>query len=245
MSDFLLPDWPAPDAVRALQTTRAGGVSVGAYASLNLGRHVGDDPARVRENRRCLRLAGGLPAEPAWLNQVHGARTVAVDEAPAGEADAAVARTPGAVCAVMTADCLPVLLCDDAATRVAAAHGGWRGLAAGVLETCVARLGDPAQLMAWLGPAISVDAFEVGAEVRAAFVDDDPESAAAFQPGHRRGKYRADLYQLARRRLNAAGVTRIHGGDFCTHGEPERFFSYRRDGACGRMATLIWLPGRK
>lgn len=238
--DLIVPDWPAPAGVRALVTTRAGGVSLPPWDSLNLGDHVGDDPAAVAENRR--RLRAHLPAEPLWLRQVHGVRCIdAARAAPGAEADAVRARVPGVVCAVLTADCLPVLICDEAGTAVAAAHAGWRGLAAGVIEATVAALGLPGErLMAWLGPAIGPERFEVGGEVRAAFVAQDAGAAAAFaaQPD---GKWLCDLYALARRRLAALGVHRVAGADFCTVNDAGRFFSYRRDGASGRMATLIWL----
>lgn len=240
MNDWIVPDWPAPASVRALVTTRTGGVSAGAYASLNLATHVGDDPAAVEENRRRLRTH--LPAEPLWLSQVHGNAVARVGEAVAGvEADAAVARRKGAVCAVLTADCLPVLLCNDVGTVVAAAHAGWRGLAGGVIEAAVRATNEPpARLLAWLGPAIGPQAFEVGAEVRAAFLAHSPDAAAAFA-AKENGKWLADLYGLATQRLNALGVERVFGGGFCTFNEAERFYSYRREGNTGRMASLIWL----
>ncbi len=242
MSDaWIVPDWPAPANVKALSTTRAGGVGVAPFDSLNLGTHVGDDPAAVAANRARLRAL--LPAEPCWLNQVHG--TAVVDlatEHGVPDADAAVSRTPGAVCVVMTADCLPVLLCDRAGTVVGAAHAGGRGLQGGVIEAAVRAMNVPAgELMAWLGPAIGPAAFEVGDEVRAAFVADDPAAACAFRPAGPAGKWLADLYLLARQRLAALGVTAVHGGDSCTFTEAERFFSYRRDGRTGRMASLVWL----
>ncbi|MCX7673760.1 MAG: peptidoglycan editing factor PgeF [Thiobacillaceae bacterium] len=228
-------------------TTRAGGVSRPPYDSLNLALHVGDDPAAVAENR--ARLRRWLPAEPLWLNQVHGDRVIEAGQYTAGvEADGCVARAPGQVCVVLTADCLPVLLCDRHGHVVAAAHAGWRGLAAGVLEAAVRAMGlGPARVLAWLGPAIGPAAFEVGEEVRAAFVEHDPLAATAFRPAlpgtldRAPRKWLADLYALARLRLQAIGVTRIHGGSGCTHSEAGRFFSYRRDGATGRMAALIWL----
>lgn len=243
--DLIRPDWPAPRAVRAVSTTRDGGVSAGPFASLNLGDHVGDEPGRVARNRALLRERLGLPAEPLWLRQVHGCGVA--DTAGAGalcEADAAVARSPGRVCAVMTADCLPILLCDDAGTRVAAVHAGWRGLAAGVIDRAVGALGaPPSALLAWLGPAIGPDAFEVGSEVRERFVADDPGSAPAFRKLNG-DKWLADIYRLARRRLGSLGVARVLGGGHCTLSEPERFFSYRRDGVTGRMGSMIWLvPG--
>lgn len=238
--ECIVPDWPAPPGVRALVTTRHGGVSAGPYASLNLGRHVGDDPAAVAENRR--RLGTLLPAEPVWLQQVHGTG-VADAGSCAGmpEADAAFARRAGVVCAILTADCLPVLLCDGEGTVVAAAHAGWRGLAAGVLEATVAAMAvEPGRLLAWLGPAIGPAAFEVGEDVRTAFVAGDDGAAAAFTPG-RPGKWFADLYALARRRLERAGVARVWGGGACTYAEPGRFYSFRRERDTGRMASLVWI----
>lgn len=236
----IIPDWPAPKNVRALQTTRSGGVSVAPYDSFNLGDHVGDAPQAVAQNRQLL--APLMPSEPVWLQQVHG--TVVADACGAGclpQADAAVARHRGAVCVVMTADCLPVLLCDEAGTVVAAAHAGWKGLAAGVIEATVRAMDvEPQKLLAWLGPAISQRAFEVGDDVKALFVAQNPQASAAFVPGAK-GKWMADLYWLAQQRLQALGVSRIYGGEYCTHGDPARFFSYRRDGVTGRMGTFIWL----
>ena len=240
MKDWIVPDWPSPAGVRALVTTRAGGVSVGAYASMNLALHVGDDPAAVAENRRRLRTH--LPAEPLWLTQVHGHAVVRAEDAVEGvTADAAFTCRAGRVCAVLTADCLPVLLCNDAGTVACAAHAGWRGLAGGVVEAAVRATSEPpARLLAWLGPAIGPGAFEVGAEVRAAFLSHSPEAAAAFA-AKENGKWLADLYRLAELRLHALGVERVFGGGFCTLNEAERFYSYRREGNTGRMASLIWL----
>ena len=242
---LIVPDWPAPPAVRALQTTRRGGVSRPPYASLNLGDHVGDDRLAVAANRALLRgaLVGG--GDPVWLNQVHGTRVVNAAACSPGDpperADASFARDKGVVCAVMTADCLPVLYCDDAGSVVAAAHAGWRGLLAGVLEATVAAMGVAAPtLLAYLGPAIGPRAFEVGDEVRSAFVAADAALAAAFTPAQP-GKWLADLYLLARLRLAAQGLVRVYGGDFCTYGDADRFFSYRRDAQTGRMASMIWL----
>jgi YfiH family protein len=240
VADRLIPDWPAPANVRSVQTLRSGGCSPQPWASLNLGDHVGDDPGRVAMNRAALRAA--LPGEPLWLQQVHG---VAVVDAGivSGliEADAAFARQAGKVCAVMTADCLPVLFCDRAGSVVAAAHAGWRGLAAGVLEATIEQMGVPSsELLAWLGPAIGPNAFEVGDEVRAAFLAHDVDAARAFQL-HGQGKWLADIYLLARQRLERAGIGSISGGGFCTVTDESRFFSYRRDGVAGRMASLIWL----
>ncbi|MDD4928267.1 MAG: peptidoglycan editing factor PgeF [Gallionella sp.] len=236
----LIPDWPAPARVRALQTTRQGGVSVAPYDSLNLGDHVGDPQQAVARNR--LLLSARLPSDPLWLEQVHG-RVVADADAPGCQrrADASVARRAGSVCAVMTADCLPLLLCDQVGSVVAAVHAGWRGLASGVIEATVAAMDvAPGNLMAWMGPAIGPQAFEVGDEVRAAFVAANARAAVGFIPGSS-GKWQADIYALARLRLNLLGVNDIYGGDRCTYSEPGEFFSYRRDGVTGRQATLIWL----
>jgi polyphenol oxidase len=241
---WLEPEWPAPTGVRALSTFRSGGVSVAPYASLNLGDHVGDVPEAVAENRRRLKAAAGLPAEPAWLTQVHGTNVVDLDAAvagPQGPADAAFTRRRGRVCAILTADCLPIVLAEDSGDLVAAAHAGWRGLAGGVIEATVKALQvAPERLMAWLGPAIGPEHFEVGAEVRQAFVEGDLGAEAAFVP-NARGRFMADLSALARRRLAALGVSRIYGGGHCTYAEKDRYFSHRRDGLTGRQATLIWL----
>lgn len=237
---LLQPDWPLPPGVAALSTARRGGVSLPPYDGFNLGDHVGDDPAAVAANRALLRSA--VSSEPLWLKQVHGSEVVDVAIASEGaEADAAVAFAPGRACAVLTADCLPVLFARDDASAVGAAHAGWRGLAGGVLEATVARLGGAEGLSAWLGPAIGPEAFEVGDEVRAAFLDGSAEAAAAFRPTGAPGKWWADIYALARMRLAASGVERVYGGGACTVGEAERYFSYRRDGRTGRMAALVWL----
>ena len=242
----LLPEWPAPAAVRACATTRAGGVSEGPYAALNLGAHVGDEPRHVAENRRRLRAALHLPDEPLWLRQVHGTAVVEAVASRAGcEADASYTRQRGAVCAVLTADCLPLLLCDAQGTVVAAVHAGWRGLLAGVIENAVLAMQCPgARLMAWLGPAIGPESFEVGEEVRAAFVAQDAGAAAAFRPSPA-GRWLADLYQLARRRLARVHVSAVYGGHWCTLRDATRFYSYRRDGVSGRMASLIWLDSHR
>lgn len=246
----IIPEWPAPDGVRAFSTLRSGGFSAAPYhgdasgeRGLNFGLHVGDDPDRVLENRALLR--DRLPSEPVWLNQVHG--VTVVDAAVCSgvpDADASFTCEKGIVCVVMTADCLPVLLCTADGKAVAAAHAGWRGLAAGVLENTVAALrrNSSAEIMAWLGPAIGRDAFEVGEDVREAFIRKDSLLETAFRayPG-REGKYLADIYELARRTLEMAGVTGVFGGGFCTVSEAERFYSYRRDGVTGRMATGIWM----
>ena len=239
-ADWIEPDWPAPRQVRALVTTRSGGVSRGPYASLNLGTRVGDDERAVAENRARLRAL--LPSEPRWLQQVHGTDVLQADAAAAeSTADAAFAATPGVVCAVQVADCLPVLFCDRAGIRVAAAHAGWRGLSAGVLEQTVSSLGvPPDELMAWLGPAIGPQKFEVGTDVFEQFTADDPAASTAFKALHE-GKWLADLYALARRRLSHAGVTATFGGGLCTFSDPARFFSHRRDRVTGRQGAFIWI----
>ncbi|OGS93210.1 MAG: hypothetical protein A2061_00180 [Gallionellales bacterium GWA2_59_43] len=236
----IVPNWPAPANVKVLQTTRHCGVSVAPYDSLNLGSHVGDAPLAVARNRMSLNTL--LPSEPVWLEQVHGTAVANADMAGCRvQADACIARHRASVCIVMTADCLPVLLCDEQGTVVGAAHAGWKGLVSGVIEATVREMNaEPGTLMAWLGPAIGPDAFEVGDEVRAAFVVQQPEAAAAFAPGQP-GKWFADIYALARLRLKALGITRIYGGDRCTYREREQFFSYRRDGVTGRMGSFIWL----
>ena len=239
---WITPDWPAPVTVRALTTTRAGGVSAGPWASMNLADHVSDVAGAVAANRQRLVMRLALPVAPRWLTQVHGNRVVdTADGSASTEADAMVAHAPGSVCAVLTADCLPVLLCDQAGREVAAAHAGWRGLAAGVLEQTVTRMHAPGhELLAWLGPAIGAAAYVVGEEVRSAFIGRDALAAEAFRPAAD-GGWHADLYALARRRLGNCGVTAVYGGDFCTCSDRERFYSYRRDGVTGRMASLVWL----
>ncbi len=241
-SAWIRPHWPAPISVRSVSTTRLHGFSEAPYNSLNLGRRTGDDPEAVAHNHRYLVEAAGIPGDVVWLRQVHGTRVVAAhDTEPDPEADAVWTDRPGVPCGVLTADCLPVLLCDRQGSRVAVAHAGWRGLAAGVLEATVSALAVPGEdLLAWLGPAIGPHRFEVGEEVRAAFLDADAGADEAFSPG-RPGHWYADLYRLAARRLTARGVQQIHGGGFCTHTDRERFFSYRRDGETGRMGTVIWL----
>ncbi len=273
---WLTPDWPAPANVRAVTTTREGGVSRYPYEHFNLASHVDDDPADVAANRAHLAAWLELPAEPLWLNQVHGTRVVDVTKGePRAEgdaqgsasaaqgrtpvaadaqgsasaargrtpvaADASVALAPGEVCVVLTADCLPVLFCDRAGTRVGAAHAGWRGLAAGVLEATVKALACPGdELLAWLGPAIGPEAFEVGDDVRDAFFEHNAEAEAAFRPSPR-GRWLADIYYLAQLRLNQMGITAIYGGGLCTYADEARFYSYRRDGVTGRMGSLVWI----
>jgi polyphenol oxidase len=240
---WIQPDWPAPPGVRALSTRRSGGVSAAPFESLNLGAHVGDSAAAVGENRRRLCAAVRLPAEPVWLSQQHGTDVVDLDgphDVPAA-ADASFTREPGRVCAILTADCLPLLLASDSGAAVAAVHAGWRGLAAGVIEATVRRLALPPQsLLAWLGPAIGAAHFEIRSEVREELLRADPQAEGAFAR-NARGRYMADLPGLARRRLERLGVARIYGGDACTYADREHYFSYRRDGRTGRQATLIWL----
>jgi YfiH family protein len=242
-SDWIVPRWPAPARVRAVSTTRIGGVSRAPYDALNLGDHVGDNAGTVAANREFLAQAVGLPGRPAWLQQVHGTQVVdaAAVTAPVA-ADAAYALEPDVVCAVLTADCLPVLLCDRGGQVIAAAHAGWRGLAAGVVERTVAALPvSGGELLAWLGPAIGAAAYVVGDEVRDAFLAHDSAAAgAAFRPAAG-GGWHADLYLLARQRLRSHGVNAVYGGQFCTFQEAARFYSFRRDGITGRMASLIWL----
>jgi YfiH family protein len=263
------PDWAAPAGVRSAFTLRGGGVSAAPYDSLNLGAHVGDATEAVRENRRRVRERLGLPAEPVWLQQVHGTLVVEIDALGAGdalgsgtpsgavsraeadasgdgeaartEADAAVTRARGQVCVIQVADCMPVLFAARDGSAVGAAHAGWRGLEGGVLEQTIAKLDvPPAQLLAWLGPTISQTNFEVGDDVRTAFMKGDAGAAAAFE-ANSRGRWQCDLYALARRRLAALGVSDVSGGGWCTFADASRFFSFRREGQCGRMAALIWM----
>lgn len=239
--DWITPDWPAPARIKAVSTTRAGGVSKAPFDSLNLGDHVGDDTAIVNANRECLAKTMAMPSAPAWLNQIHGTEvvTLPLSSAQVPDADASFTKTKGEVCVVMTADCLPVLFCNEEGTQVAAAHAGWRGLVNGVLEQSLSHFDDNSQVMAWLGPAIGPDAFEVGGEVREQFIAQDAGAVIAFKPHGDR--WLADIYQLATRRLRSAGVTQIYGGEFCTVSEPSRFFSYRRESVTGRQASCIWI----
>jgi len=246
---ILKPGWSAPDSVRAISTTRAGGVSRAPWDTLNLGSHVGDVPTDVQENRR--RLAGFTGVDRArigWLDQVHGTGVVELTPDNVGQltkADASFTRHPGIACAILTADCLPVLLADNDGRIVGAAHAGWRSLCGGVLENLVSAMAvAPERLQAWLGPAIGPDSFEVGPEVRDAFLEHDPEAVSAFKTdGARPGHFMADIYALASLRLNQLGVSNVTGGGLCTVEDPDRFFSYRRDGQTGRMVTLVWLTG--
>jgi len=238
--ELIKPDWDAPANIHGFTTTRNGGFSQGPWRSLNLGRSCGDDPEHVAQNRRLL--SGLLPGEPRWISQVHGTNAVSWDKAnePGVKADAIFSHAAGQVCAVLTADCLPVLFCDRAGTQVAVAHAGWRGLAAGVLEATVAAMQcEPEELMAWMGPAIGPEAFEVGKDVYDAFVNLNAENVIAFKP--HRDRWLADLYLLARLALTQAGVGQVTGGVYCTFSDASKFFSYRRDGVTGRMATVAWL----
>ncbi len=243
-STFIQPDWPAPASVKALQTTRMGGVSAAPYDSFNVGEHVKDNPIHVARNRQLLN--DYVPSEPVWLNQVHGTRVI--DAALSGcveSADAAFTQKKRVVCVTMTADCLPVLLCDTQGAIVAAIHAGWRSLCDGVIEQTVTTMLKqhptllPDQIMAWLGPAIGPEAFEVGGEVRAQFIDKDSDAATAFVASG--DKWLGNIPMLAQQRLHRLGVQAIYGLNECTYQHPEKYFSFRRDGDTGRMATLIWL----
>jgi len=249
MIDLILPDWPAPPNVRAAFTTRSGGTSTGKFASLNLGDHVGDDAVAVAQNRALLQQHLPLPGTPKWLKQVHGTTLLNAGDADGAlPGDAAYTRRPNTVCAVLTADCLPLLVADTMGTMVGVIHAGWRGLAAGVIEKSIvamrAALNDQpgSELLVWLGPAIGPDSFEVGDEVRQIFLQHERKAAFAFTPRDN-DKWLANIYLLARQRLAEIGLsqTQIYGGGECTFSDPARFFSYRRDGETGRMAGLIWL----
>ena len=251
--DFITPNWPAPKNVHALQTNRHKGHSQAPFDSLNFGMHVNDNPMHVAQNRQLL--SEYLPSEPVWLNQTHSITVVdAANTTCLPNADASFSTKKNVVCVVMTADCLPVLLCDKAGTIVIAVHAGWRGLCDGAIEASIDKACRAAQimsadLMAWLGPAIGPNAFEVGAEVRDQFIMQDGQAEAAFKPhkndNQEQNKWLANIYQIATQRLNNCGVSQVYGGgiesDFCTFTQKEQFFSYRRDGVTGRMASLIWL----
>jgi YfiH family protein len=249
MTPWLDADWPTPPGVRALTTMRFGlGVSRSPFDAFNLGARCGDDAAAVVENRRQLEAALRLPSPPRWLKQVHGIDVAIEPGSDEPAADAAVTATPGTVLAILTADCLPVVFAARDGSEVAAAHAGWRGLAAGVLEATVAAMEtSPDQLVAWMGPAAGSRAYEVGDAVFEAFVARNARADVAFAPT-RPGHWLADLYALARMRLADAGVTAVHGGGLCTISDPARFFSHRRStfddsGRTGRMATLAWIGG--
>lgn len=244
-ANFIQPDWPAPASVRALTSTREGGVSLPPYASFNLARHVGDDSEHVNHNCSMLKQQLDLPDEPHWLKQVHGTMLLNLDRKVSNyEADGSFTKLTNKVCAVMTADCLPVLMCSSAGDKVAAIHAGWRGLAAGIIRKGVEAMAvRGSQLLVWLGPAIGPEKFDVGEEVYQAFVGQVTGADNAFEP-ITAGHWRADLYQLARLQLQALGVNQVFGGDFCTYTDNEHFYSYRRDGVTGRMASLIWIQGK-
>jgi len=236
---WLIPDWPAPANIHAATTLRTGGVSLGAFSSLNPATHVSDDNERVRQNRQIIGAMLDLPAEPIWLAQIHSNRAVkAVKTALLEQADASYTNESGIVCAVMTADCLPLLVCSTDGAQIAAIHAGWRGLLAGVITNTVVAM-QQQDLLVWLGPAIGPDCFEVGPEVREAFLEKSVTFNDAFkQQGN--GKWLADIYQLARIELAALGIVNVYGGTHCTFTEHEYFYSYRRESQTGRMATLIW-----
>jgi YfiH family protein len=239
---YIFPDWPAPETVRAVSTTRQHGVSVSPYDSFNLASHVGDNQAHVEQNRQRLCQDLELVGKPHWLDQIHGCDVVSLDEsAHVPTADGSFSQEPGQACVVLTADCLPVLICNRQGTEVAAVHAGWRGLAGGIIRVAIEKFSSPAdQLMVWLGPAIGPQAFEVGQDVFDAFVSPMPDATQAFQ-ARGGGHWLADLYQLARLQLSQLGVDEVYGGEFCTHSEPSRFYSFRRDGVTGRMASMIWI----
>lgn len=241
LNNIIKPDWPVPSHVHSYTTTRIGGVSQRNYSSLNLGLHVGDDKALVLENRQRLKTGLGYK-EIAWLDQVHSTIAVTANSQQLVQADASWTEELNVACVVMTADCLPVLFCDKSGQYVAAAHAGWRGLVNGVLEATISQLPvEPSQLMAWFGPAIGPNKFEVGAEVKKAFIEKDSEAEQAFKVSVNQGKFLANIYQLATLRLKKVGVTAVYGGNFCTMSDEELFFSYRRQATTGRMATLIWI----
>ncbi len=251
---WIAPNWPAPPNVCALTTTRLGpGISAPPFDSFNLGNRCGDDPVAVNANRAALAKALQLPSSPLWLRQEHGtevydATTGNVELVKANrhweqepKADAVISRSPGVICAVLTADCLPLLVCAKTGGAVAAIHAGWRGLRAGVIEACLKKMDSaPEDLLVWLGPAIGPAAYEVGAEVRESFLAHDQAAEQAFRPT-RAGHWQCDLYALARQRLTALAVNNVYGSDFCTWSDPKRFYSHRRDGVSGRMASLVWI----
>jgi YfiH family protein len=248
---LIKPSWPAPENIFAYSTTRNTGNSQSPYASFNLAEHVGDIPEHVAHNRHLLMQAAELPAKPIWLQQVHGTDVININdyfsEVPP-VADGAIATKPHRVCVVMTADCLPILLCNKMGTKVAAVHAGWRGLANGIIERTIAQLTeDPSELLAWLGPAIGPDCFEVSAEVLQPFINHDPQAAQAFRrKPDTLEKWLGSLYILSKQRLYAKGITEVYGGEYCTFLDENNFYSYRRDqGVTGRMATLIWLKELK
>ncbi len=241
MRELIVADWPAPAGIHAVTTTRLGGVSQPPFDSLNLGDHVGDNPQAVTENRQRLRQIAALPAEPLWLQQTHSTQVInAADWQPSIEADAIVSDKTNRVCAILTADCLPICLYDQQTRKIAAIHAGWRGLAGGIIEKTIAHMqAEITDLIAWLGPAIGPQQFEVGSDVYEVFTQSSTQAVQAFSIQDN-GRYLADIYQLARQRLTKCGVEQISGGEHCTVSDPATFYSYRRDGQTGRMATLIW-----
>ena len=242
MKELVVPEWPAPRKVKACVSTRLGGMSKGVYQGMNLGAHVGDAPDLVEANRAELKRLTNYPNTIQWLNQVHSDIAIELPtEADERTADASFTKQDNTVCAVLTADCLPAIFTNKEGTQVAAAHAGWRGLCDGVLESTLKQFNEPSDVLVWLGPAIGPDCFEVGAEVRQAFMDVDPEAESAFKPSSNQGKWLGDLYLIAKQRLAKLGCQQVFGGDLCTVTDKERFYSYRRDGVTGRMATLIWI----
>lgn len=241
MTEFIQPGWNAPASVRAFSTMRNGGYSLAPFDSLNLALHVGDDPVQVVRNRALLKQALSLPAEPCWINQTHGTHAVTLEQDSSRDADCSITRRSGTVAVVMTADCLPILVCSRGGTEVAAIHAGWRGLQAGVIQSALATMtSDNEQLMAWVGPGISQDNFEVGEDVCAAFVDSMPDAATFFQPIRQR-HWLCDLAGLAESVLRSQGVIEVYRDPGCTYRDTEKFFSYRRHTTTGRMASLIWI----
>lgn len=239
--NFIKPSWPAPSNIHACTTTRLGGFSTTPYAQLNLGDHVGDDANTVEKNRNLIKEHLQLPSDPVWLQQTHSTTLIRSDDG-SQNADASFTQQPGIVCVVLTADCLPILLCNQAGTLVAAIHAGWRGLAAGIIENTLEHLpAKPDSLMAWLGPAIGPQKFEVGDDAKEILLASLPEGSSAFQPREEKGKWLCNIYHLARLRLRKKGVEEIYGGEYCTYTQHELFYSYRRDKTTGRMASLIWM----
>ena len=241
MIEFLQPEWEVPAAVRAFVTTRAGGYSEGPYAGFNLGQHVGDDDSHVARNRAELVKALSLPQEPSWIRQTHSTQAVVLEQESHREADAAITRKPGMVAVIMTADCLPIMLCDREGSEVAALHAGWRGLQGGIIDATLERMQTPnSELQAWIGPGISQENFEVGDEVYAAFVESIDSCEGFFVP-HGAGHWLCDLPGIAQHVLERQGITGVTRDPHCTYRDESMFYSYRRDGITGRMASLIWI----
>ena len=244
-NNWIVPDWPAPKNIKAISTTRNGGYSLAPYKQLNLGLHVGDDVDLVLKNRQLITDSAQLPEAPRWLEQTHSTNVLTSQNWQTDSvADAMVSQHSDHVCTVMTADCLPILLCDQQGTMVAAIHAGWRGLQAGIIENTIKHFSCPAaEIMAWFGPAIGPSQFEVGEEVYQQFVCSAPQASSAFQPTDEQ-HYLANIYLLAKQRLNSNGISAIYGGQLCTVSDSQQFFSYRREGVTGRMATMIWLTDK-